>query len=271
LGALVHGILGHCTQKEEISELPDTLDYDRLRMRQLQEDVHDIIYLHLCVQAFNNFIRKRLGNKMVPPKTYVTLQWRITTIIEKDNSESRIESWQAQIEDVSMEITRAAYVECGLEHCPIPDDDFEGTTRDLERSFTENFGLLAIELHAKLEQTTFVHVATFQDRSPLQISEAQKHWQQSRHERKLWRADVEDVARRVAHVAVLHWKVWAGLVYLEGEEDRVEGQSISQDSNGSNGLNQIPFKSSSDNAMEPGWTPPTDQPSIVDDRGEDSV
>ena len=206
-GALVHGILEQCTQQDETSKLPDTLAYDQHRIRQLQEDVQDIIYLDICVQAFNNFIRQHSGDKSVSPKTYVTLQWRITTIIDK-TSESRNESWQAQTENVAMEITRAAYVECGFEHRPTH-DDFEWTMRKLESALTDKFDSLAHELHAKLEEVTFKHAKVFQDWSPLQISEAQKHWQQIRQERGLWRADAEDVARRVAHIAVLHWKVWA--------------------------------------------------------------
>jgi hypothetical protein len=269
--ALVHGILMQCIQQQKLSKVPDTLAYDRLRIRQLQEDVQDIIYLDLCAQVFNKFLRRRFGNKTVSPKTYATLHWRITTIIENDDSEARSESWQALTEDVAVEITRAAYVDYGLEHCSIPDGDFECTTRDLRSAFSDNFGLLAHGLHAKLEQMTLAHAAIFQERSPLQISEAQKLWQQSRHDKKFWRADVEDVARRVAHMAVLHWKIWAGLVYLEEEEDSVVGKPMRHDENGTGGLHQIPVESRNPVAMEPEWTPPADQTSMVDERGEDSV
>lgn len=268
LGALVHGILEQCTEQDEISKFPDTLAYDQHRIRQLQEDVQDIIYLDICVQAFNNFIRQHSGDKSVSPKTYVTLQWRITTIIEK-TSESRNESWQAQTENVAMEITRAAYVECGFEHKPT-NDDFEWTMRKLESTLTDKFDSLAHELHAKLEGMAFKHAKVFQDWSPLQISEAQKHWQQIRQERGLWRADTEDIARRVAHIAVLHWKVWAGLVYLEdGEENTAEGESMSQDEDGLSALDQILFESSRDSTIEPDWMPPMDQTSAVDERGGD--
>jgi hypothetical protein len=218
LGALIHGILRECTRQEKITDLPVTLAYDRLRMERLQEDVQDIIYLHICVHVFKAFVRQRFSNRGLPPGTYKTLQWRIITLVENDNSGSRNESWRVQIEAVAMEITRAAYVECGLKHSTIPDDDFESTTRYLRWAFTANsYGILAKKLHTKLEEMTFMHASIFQEWSPLQISEAQKHWQQSRLDKSLWRADAEDVARRVAHIAVLHWNVWAELVYVEGQ------------------------------------------------------
>lgn len=251
LGALIHGILKQCTHQEKMSKLPDTLAYDRLRIRQLQEDVQDLIYLHICIQVFSDFLRQRFG--AVSRRTFATLECRITTIIENDDAESRNESWQAQIADVAMEITQAAYVERGLEHCMIPDDDFKCTTIHLKQAFENRFGLLANKLLAKLEERTFAHAAIFQKQSPLQISEAQKRWQQSRHDDKLWRADMEDVARRVAHIAVLHWKIWAGLVYLEGEEEEeAEGGSMGEDENRPEGLDQISCELRNLVVMEPG-------------------
>lgn len=253
MGALIHGILKQCTHAEKISKLPDTLAYDRLRIRQLQEDVQDLIYLRICVQVFRTFLRQRLDT--VSQRPSATLQCRITTIIENDDSDSRHESWQAQIEDVAMEITRAAYADRGLQHCTIPGDDFEWTTTHLKGAFENEFGLLAKEFHAKLEARTFAYAAIFQKRSPLQISEAQKRWQQRRHENRLWRADLEDVARRVAHVAVLHWKIWAGLVYLEGEEEEVaEDGSVPEDENRPEDLDQIACESRDLVVMEPDWT-----------------
>jgi hypothetical protein len=151
-----------------------------------------------------------------------------------------------------MEIIQAAHAEPARQHCTIPGDDIEHTTRDLRLAFENRFALTANRFHAKLEERTFAHAAIFQKQSPLQISEAQKRWQQRRHDEKLWRADIEDVARRVAHIAVLHWKIWAGLVYLEGEEEAVGGGGSP---------NSVATKEHS--------TPPIDDMSIVDEGGGD--
>jgi hypothetical protein len=264
-------MLGQCTQQEKITDLPVTLAYDRLRMERLQEDVQDIIYLHICMHVFKVFIRQRFGDREFPPGTDKTLQWRIITIVENDNSGSRSESWRVQIEAVAMEITRAAYAEYGLKHYTIPDDDFESTTGCLRRAFTpESYGILASKLHTKLEQMTFTHASIFQERSPLQISEAQKHWQQSRLDKNPWQADAEDVARRVAHIAVLHWNVWAELVYLEGEgDDRVTDEAMVQDENGPKEEDSVFSESKCDSEIESDWTPPLDQMSVVDESGGD--
>ena len=240
-------------------------------MNQIQEDAQDIIFLHISVHAFNSFVCSRFGKRMVRPRTYATLQRRITTIVEDDDSGTRNDSWQAQIEDVAMEITRAAYVECGHAHLPIPDDDFEFTTRHLERAISQSFSSLANELHAKLEEMAFTHASVFQDQSPLQISEAQKHWQQSRQENELWRADPEDIARRIAHIAVLHWRVWAALVYLKGDEDyMIESESTTDDDNRSNMKDQVLLESSGEADMETDETPAVEGISLVDEGGGDS-
>jgi hypothetical protein len=240
-------------------------------MERLQEDVQDILYLHICVHVFKGFIHQHFGDRELPPGAYKTLQWRIITIVENDSSGCRSESWQAQIEAVAMEITRAAYAECGLKHCTIPDDDFKSTTGYLRQTFTpKSYGNLAYKFHVKLEQMTLAHASTFQEWSPLRISEAQKHWQQSRLDKSLWRADAEDVARRVAHIAVLHWNVWAELVYLEGEgEDRAIGEVVVQDEDGPKEQDSVFSESKSDSEIESSWTPPSDQVSVFDESGED--
>jgi hypothetical protein len=211
-------MLEQCVRQEKITDVPATFAYEQLRMERLQEDVQEILYLHICVHVFKAFVHHRFSIKELPQRTYETLQRRILTIVEDDRSGSRSENRLAQFEAVAMEITRAAYVECGLKHSTIPDDDFESTTRYLRWAFTANsYGILAKKLHTKLEEMTFMHASIFQEWSPLQISEAQKHWQQSRLDKNPWRADAEDVVRRVAHIAVLNWKVWAELVYVEGQ------------------------------------------------------
>jgi hypothetical protein len=233
LSSLIHGIIEQCTQQEKITDLPVPLAYDRLRMERLQEDVQDILYLHICVHVFKDFIHQYFSDRELPPAAYKTLQWRIIAIVENYGSGSRSENWQVQIEDVAMEITRVAYVECGLKDHAIPDDDFKSTTKYLRQAFTpESYGSLASKLHVKLEQMTLTYASIFDEWSPLQISEAQKHWQLNRLDKSLWRADAEDVARRLAHIAVLHWNVWAELVYLEGEgENGVTSEAMVQEEN----------------------------------------
>ena len=57
----MHGILDQCTDQADAPKLPNTLAYDRLRIRQLQEDVQDIIYLRICTRVFHNLRRQRPG------------------------------------------------------------------------------------------------------------------------------------------------------------------------------------------------------------------
>ena len=143
---------------------------------------------------------------------------RLLTIIGKDTNRSRRELWKAEIDDVAMEITRAAYIVCDLGSCKILGDDYEHAARSLELIFADRYDFVADEFHALLERRTFHHIAIFQEKTPLQMSEDQKQWEQLRNNNKEWRTDTEDIARRVAHMSVLDWRVWAGLIYLHGEE-----------------------------------------------------
>lgn len=216
---LIHGILKTLTQRVE-SQLPTAFTYDIKRLRDLREDVQDSVYSRICLVVFNSFIFRRIGAQPHLQSIYHTLEVRLMAIVDKDMARSRGEMWQAQVEDLAMEITRAAYIVCGHAHYHIPDDDFEWTTICLQSAFASRYEFFADEMHTKLEQMTLHHASVFHEQSALQISEDQRQWQQTRQDKGLRGADTEDIARRVAHMGVLHWRVWAGLVYLsEGEDE----------------------------------------------------
>jgi hypothetical protein len=71
----------------------------------------------------------------------------------------------------------------------------------------------------------------------------------------------------VAHIAVLHWNVWAEQVYLEGEgEDIVTGEAMVQDESGSKEEDSVFSESKCDSEIESSWTPPS---SVLDESGGD--
>jgi hypothetical protein len=65
----------------------------------------------------------------------------------------------------------------------------------------------------------------------LAISETQRHWHERRKETQPWRnmPETGDMARILAHMAVLHWTVWADLVYLEQEQEPGQQQEDYQE------------------------------------------
>ncbi len=225
--ALVHGIVQRCTRRHR-EPLPATLAYDKGRLKKLRDDVQDSIYLRICLKVFNDLLSKRFGAGRVAAGIYQTLEGRLVTLVGKRPAQSRRETWEAEIQDVGMEITRAAFKMCRQGHRQIPDEAFEWTIAYLRGAFAEGYGPIAKEIHERLEQTTFLYTAIFQEKTPLQMSEAQKLWEQTRTETRLWRADAEDIARRVAHMSILHWRVWASLVYLRGEEDEQMVENVEE-------------------------------------------
>ena len=224
--SLLHGLLGLCIFPGKTSALPGTLWYDQKRIRQFQEDVLDIIHLRACLVAFNNLVHRLVGGRYLPPETYITLQWRLMAIVENATTVSSGNSWQDHAEELAIEITRAAYIICQRPHSQISDVEFKNTNRCLVREFALKVESIANELHAKLEQMTCQHASVFRDMSALSMSETQKQWQQNRWQNRALRSvpDLEDMARRLAHMSGLHWRIWAELVYL-----RKEDNIISQD------------------------------------------
>jgi hypothetical protein len=147
------------------------------------------------------------------------LQNRILTIADNDFGDDLMASWRDNADNVAIEITRAAYVACHFPNSPIiPPDMFSKTSSRLRQAVEQFYTSFERDLLAHLAKLTLEHVSVFQSMSTLAISETQKQYQQNRHQSDDQALpDLDNMARSLAHLAVLHWQVWRDLVYMRDE------------------------------------------------------
>lgn len=224
---LVYGLCRLCSASEPVLQLPATLHFDQGRMHQLRMDVRDLIFLKICRKVFDRLLNDLGCWRSIHPAVYTRLQHRILTIVDNDFGEDLMASWRDNMDNVAIEITRAAFVAChhAAPHV-IPPDMFNQTGSYLDQTgshlrqaveqFYESFER---DLLTRLAESSLEHAAVFQTMSTVQISETQKHYQQNRQQSEIQTfPDLENMARSLAHLGVLHWQVWWDLVYMRDEE-----------------------------------------------------
>jgi hypothetical protein len=216
---LVYGLLEFCSVSEPILKLPATLHFDRGRMHQLRMDVRDLILLKICLKVFDQLLNDLGCWRYIPPAVYTTLQNRILTIADNDFGDDLMVSWRDNADNVAIEITRAAYVAYHYPSSPIiPPDMFSKTSSRLWQAVEQFYANFERDLLAHLAELTLEHVSVFQSMSTLAISETQKQYQQNRQQLDDQALpDLDNMARSLAHLAVLHWQVWRDLVYMRDE------------------------------------------------------
>ncbi|KIX10629.1 uncharacterized protein Z518_01713 [Rhinocladiella mackenziei CBS 650.93] len=230
LGSLIHGLIDYCLSAN--LDVPATLHHDKTRLRTMRDELQDILHLNICLSIFDQLIRHLLGPERHSSAMHSTLQTRIIEM--KLILQSRImdltdgntgpnltvpDIWLQHGSAIALELTRAAYHVYKRAEFSLPDAEVAKTTLHLMSEFESerHHGSRARALASELEQAAHEYASTFQGMSTLAISEAQKQWYQLRQQRQPWRntPDLDDMARRLAHIAVIHWMVWADLVYSE--------------------------------------------------------
>ncbi|KIW75587.1 hypothetical protein Z517_10329 [Fonsecaea pedrosoi CBS 271.37] len=233
--ALVHGLLELCLCRD--LEVPATFAYDRKRLKEIRMDFQDLIHLEISLSVFEQLLREQMDRDPASPwpgalesrvsEMHTLLRNRIMDLTDGDLEGTPMqEIWLRHAGAVALELARAAFLISSGSTFPIPDSIVSKTTARLVAQFEAEHHSQhrARTVVRVLESATNDHMNTFQPMTILAISQAQKQWQQSRVSTQPWRSlpEIEDIARRVAHIATVHWRVWADLVYLEspdGHED----------------------------------------------------
>ncbi|RMZ86087.1 hypothetical protein DV737_g100, partial [Chaetothyriales sp. CBS 132003] len=107
---LVEGLAELCTVPG--LALPVTLKYDTMRIRQIQEEIQDIVCLGICIGVFEHAVHRFTGIAANLSPMHGILKTRIMdlTDIQVDSEDAATDLWQDSTETISIEITRAARI-----------------------------------------------------------------------------------------------------------------------------------------------------------------
>lgn len=221
---LFRGLLPILLSYDRPKGFPDTFQFDVGRLLRLRADVQNIICLEICYHIFRELATNRNRHVSIQTQEYLSLRAGIWSVLDVPTTgATECCRWQNNISGVALEIARAissreikAAENNGGDDCRSRATNLDGNIiqvieKILESSFTRQsprFRHFQTRLRFRLETATFQLAKKYLCMSPLEMCEAQRQRNTRAHS-----ADLESVAKRFAHIGVLHWKVWAPLLY----------------------------------------------------------
>ncbi|RMZ92293.1 hypothetical protein DV736_g466, partial [Chaetothyriales sp. CBS 134916] len=239
LDVLVEGLAELCTVPG--LGLPITLKHDTMRIRQIQEEIQDIVSLGICIVVFEHAVHRFTGLTADLSPMHGILKTRIMdlTDVQVDSEDNAADLWQGSTEVISIEVTRAVS-SLAQRAKKAPDPNMQQyVARELVRCFQaeqsnqEHVSIFATDLKQRISD----HATAFRKLSALDISEAQRQYQEKRQPKTSIRLlpDADDISRRLAHMIVIHWEARIGAI----EQALHNAAALGATSNSQNGSLRI--------------------------------
>jgi len=187
----------------------------------LQDDVFDFLHLRICMRFYKVLARKQTGAYPTASQRQEVSRRILQLVSSEDGHNDRVLN---HLDEIALEVARAV---TDMSSIAISAGTAQYTDRDLIQNATNGlWSALEQQQHDELASVsrllttrTLHHASHFSQLDTLQISNLQRTWSMNRSLKGVPLApDLDDIARRLAHVAVIHWKVWSDLVYLDDSE-----------------------------------------------------
>lgn len=213
------------------SHYPSTFEYDFDRLRLLQLDFQNCLAQAACSQAFIECLGQLGHDRLPSTETITTLHLRICSLTAAADSRSDL---CKQANAVALEIVRECHSICGYKSLPSASRVDSTERRVLEYwtpgfpAFQELVSILKADFALLLDE----EVKTIKTMDPIEIlsylnpppspafapsrsprehllSYQELPWGRSEHLDE----SLLNMAKRTAHIAILHWRVWLPILY----------------------------------------------------------
>lgn len=224
-------VLRSLLSSSPIPHFPDTFHLDYERLRQLRSDVHNMIQMDMCFNAFDLLIKDKV-NEHTRVTGKKTLQARIIDII----GDSRL--YLENLDNVSAEIVRLV-LELEGATSTFNADMMTIVEHNLRADLPLGSAAFGTQLQAILdtELPRLCNAVNSSVKLPLlALHDVMLPPIQPVGKRAAAKAVVEplidEILKRVAHLAVIHWHVWSPIVYVmqPAETDSTHLGSTNNDS-----------------------------------------
>ena len=186
-----------------------TLDYNRLRV--LQVDFQVLFYQEACRWTLTQTLRNLEWTGKLFKEHFADLFCKVAVLISDPGQQY---DFSQRRESVALEVVRAAYAICGNRNLPRSQDlDFaEDMLRRCCDPGEDMFLMLRTSLAMDLADKIDDEVSTIGDLTPEQLTRRLLPQQPGFEVRSESEALVH-IAKRIAHIAELHWRVWGPILY----------------------------------------------------------
>ncbi|KAJ5172443.1 hypothetical protein N7492_005036 [Penicillium capsulatum] len=243
LESLFRGVADLLLQFDAPDEFPVTFLFDSDRLWQLRSTVQNLINLEIAWYIFESYVHTQKRYLSARDETYSTFRSRVWSLMEDGvDPDGRLNSdeddpdlrggarWLQNMRCISLEIARFACAACCLDVL-VADEVVSPIEAALEwhlSNESELFRYFQNTMREKVLAATLTSARRYLTLSPLAICESQRTTPASTNQGSsttttssqsvpTQQYDVERIGMRLAHLGVLHWRVWAPLLYLRDE------------------------------------------------------
>lgn len=246
LEALFRGITDQLLQFTPPNEFPETLLFDSDRLWQLRSTIQNLINLEIAWYIFESWVHSQKRYLSARDETYSTFRTRIWSLMEEDGVDlgsppgSNPDNdpdlrggarWAQNVRCIALEIARFACAACCLDAL-IADEVINPIEDALEwhlSNESELFRYFQSAIRDKVLTTTLHYARKYLPLSPLAICESQRTpppcstgpaavpTSTPGPSSTPQQYDMERIGMRLAHMGILHWRVWAPILYLREE------------------------------------------------------
>ena len=259
MAALVQEVVDQLAPSGFGLRLPQTFQLDRERIHGMASEVLAGVALEVCIYSFETFMRDEFGDEKVPPRTMQTLRTRLPPQMD-DVGGVGDPSWSPlRVDELALEMGNIAAqtrMRRGHRSKRAKEELLGKMQAHLRRRLRldspewKRFEGVAMR---RLASETLAHTCSFLDQSLLAVAMAQAPdlatsgsltpsrstltargaaasastgslSSFSSSSSSSFEAMLGDVARRLAHVLTLHWRVFAPIVYLRPDLDVVQAE-----------------------------------------------
>jgi hypothetical protein len=181
----------------------DFFRHDSSRINQLREEVSDLIHLEACrdfVSGCSNRTPSMVGHRNFYSRLLDLTDGESTPGMDLDGV------WEGRLDALSTELAREIFA---ISTSPLGISFSDTVAGIKDRLFLEKDVAERTERFQLTLQNRVLHYASqFGKLSALRIYELQQNYRQTHQFQGRHIPELEDVARRIAHIAVIHWRVW---------------------------------------------------------------
>jgi hypothetical protein len=243
----VRAVVAQLFNRTGDNEFPETFYLDQDRLRSLKVEIEDLINMEVCVTAFGDFLKQFGFVGSVPLLIRRQLHTSLMAIMgETMGYGSR--HWVMNSEALSLEILRQASLVAGQ-----PGTFTHDTLFSANEHLVHMFNNSCTTHNPRLEKILFHRVLACTDRNinttPMElfnnlvpltnpITPPSTHFSHlqtaytssSFHTLNPETAKWQDIANRITHIIILHWRVWDRIAYIQEDDSERAGASAGQDS-----------------------------------------
>lgn len=257
LDALFRGISDQLLQFNPPTAFPETFLFDSDRLWQLRSTIQNLINLEISWYIFESYVHTQKRYLSARDETYTTFRTRIWSLMEDgmdlssrtgssaDDDDPDLrggQRWLQNMRCIALEIARFACAACCLDNV-VADEVITPIESALEWHLSNESDLFRYfqnTMREKVLAATLSSARKYLPLSPLAICESQRAGPQapsttgpavplpnssssnntpppSNQTHAPQQYDIDRIGMRLAHMGVLHWRVWAPILYLKDE------------------------------------------------------